>query len=207
MWKAGSAVGPRAIVHIDSRWLSIIKIACLDVRHEWHACSSERNTMNLVSRAKKKKNIKIRDLLIINRRGLVSLCNGWCYHLCQICTPQQDCAGNRISTRVKILQICAQWWSLSRYTTWPWIKFASLQCLSLLAFWILVRGKKGSTAGNPYAQSRSTEPSCVFNVNHFKCKHPTSFSPTRLEISIQMNLKSPCEIGQHCLWSVVFCAS
>lgn len=80
--------------------------------------------------SKKKKKIKIRDLLIINRRGLVSLCNGWCYHLCQICTPQQDCAGNRISTRVKILQICAQWWSLSRYTTWPWIKFASLQCLS-----------------------------------------------------------------------------
>lgn len=178
MWKAGSAVGPRAIVHIDSRWLSIIKIACLDVRHEWHACSSERNTMNLVSRAKKKKNIKIRDLLIINRRGLVSLCNGWCYHLCQICTPQQDCAGNRISTRVKILQICAQWWSLSRYTTWPWIKFASLQCLSLLAFWILVRGEKGSTAGNPYAQSLSTEPSCVFNVT-------TSNANTQLHLVLQ----------------------
>lgn len=78
----------------------MIKITYLDVTNMWHAATVHNTQWVLFIKH------KIQDLLIINRHGLISWQNGWCYHMCQKCI-QQDCSGNRISTRREILQIWA----------------------------------------------------------------------------------------------------
>lgn len=112
------------IVHADSRCFLIINITYLDVRNKWRAATlHETQWVFFFYQA------EIQDILIINRHGLISQWNGWCYPLCQICTVQEiEFQRGWKYSRFRFVHNVYQLISYM-FPYWPRMKLASFQCL------------------------------------------------------------------------------